>query len=299
LYQKVNGNLDGLEEKLAVAPKTSPDTIAVFVQKPETNQKPETTRKPNKKVPDIVPIAKATPQILPKKTEENKTVPEKIPDPTPIPTVAADNSETTSTKTETTIEKLTLPIPIESNDVKKSLEDKVKTSTIENSTTEKSAEDTTKPLFEPIIIEVPKPDIKKYKKSVEAAKTKKTETTTENSETNTKTTNLAGTTRQRIVVLKNDEITECEISVSQEVVSIINDGGNLGVLVGLKDRNDPKNIKAVSGSPKDIQVIYEPEIGGVAGQAFFLVKSISQNKGAFTVTFDTPCGKKEILVKVR
>lgn len=119
-----------------------------------------------------------------------------------------------------------------------------------------------------------------------------------------------GATRPRIVQEKNQPeninkpvesnvYSECKITVSQEVVSIPGDGGSVGILIGLADGNDINKIRFSSSSPEDIQIAYEPENGSIDGQAFFVIKSVSPNKGAFTTTFDTPCGKKEILVKVR
>ncbi len=148
------------------------------------------------------------------------------------------------------------------------------------------------------------------KTSDESAKTDssekpKTDETNEKENDSEKTVIDLGATRPRVVAKeeKKEEpkLAECEIVVSQEVVSIINTSGGIGILVGLKglEENKQKDIKATSSSPEDVEVVYEPEIGAVAGQSFFLIKSISSNKGAFTVTFETPCGKKDIMVKVR
>ena len=87
--------------------------------------------------------------------------------------------------------------------------------------------------------------------------------------------------------------------VSQESLWLLNGGGGLGVLVGFAGKADASKITARSSSPKDVEVSVEPEIGAVSGRAFFLIKSISTKTGAFTVTFDSPCGKKDIQVKVR
>ncbi len=321
LYQQINGSLEGLEEKLVIPVKTSTDTTAVFVQEPVTDKKEEPRQRSNKNVPEIVPIAKSTPKTSPNTAantavnknilenipEENvataktESVPiavtENIPETTPVPAEFPENPETTLpeeevlTKEITSIETLPSPILFESTVVKKPTENKKVI--VEDPTTGTSLENDTKPLFDPVIIDVPKTDFEKPAKASEKTKNINPESTSNEP---------AGTTRPRIVVLNNEkttEVSECGITVSQEVVSIINNGGNLGVLVGLTNGNEPKNIKAVSSSPKDILILYEPEIGGVAGQGFFLIKSISTNKGAYTVTFDTACGKKEILVKVR
>ena len=89
------------------------------------------------------------------------------------------------------------------------------------------------------------------------------------------------------------------MSVSQESVSILNNRGSLGVLVSFEDEGDLREIKVVSSSPNDIAVASETDIEALSSQILFVVKSISQKTGEFTVTFEAPCGKKEISVKVR
>ncbi|MET0752524.1 MAG: hypothetical protein ABWZ66_04095, partial [Pyrinomonadaceae bacterium] len=118
-------------------------------------------------------------------------------------------------------------------------------------------------------------------------------------ETVAQNTNSGETRVRKVNGNKTEEIAPCTIIANQESVTIVNGGGSLGILVGFEKDGDLKEIKATSSSPQDIEAVYDPEIGGNSGRAFFLIKSISANKGAFTITFDAPCGKKEILVKVR
>ena len=110
--------------------------------------------------------------------------------------------------------------------------------------------------------------------------------------------------RPRVVTAENSaetnsaETPSCVV-VSQESISILSKGGNLGVLVGLNQDGDISKITAESSSSADITATLEPDIGRQSNRAFFVIKSISENKGVFTVTFTSPCGKKEIQVKVR
>lgn len=109
-------------------------------------------------------------------------------------------------------------------------------------------------------------------------------------------------TRQRVVITDNlqpEKIAPCSVYVNEESISLLNGGGVLGVSVGINKKGDMKQLVAVSSSPDDVQVVYEPEIIAPAGQAFFVIKSISPKTGVFTVTFEAPCGKKELSVKVR
>lgn len=298
LYRRINGNLDGLDEKLSAMPKTSTDATAAFVKKPVADEKTENPQKSNKKIPKIVPIAKTAPKnaaiVEEDKSALNKTdvetAVESTPNPVSTPTEAVENSEINSTNVETSIN--TSPTPVETEVDKKPKEEETKTiSSVENPPVKTSVENKSPMLFEPVIINIPKTDAKKNEKSEE--------TIDENSTTQENLKDGDSAEIKENKVEETAEVSECEITVSREEVSITNGGGSVGVQVGLKDRDEPQNIKAASSSPEDIEVVYEPEIGAADGQAFFTIKSVTSKKGTYTVTFDTPCGKKEIPVKVR
>jgi tetratricopeptide (TPR) repeat protein len=232
LYQKINGNTDDLAQKIGVKP-------AVVTGLGSQNQ---TVAQTTETKTETTPVASPTPQET--KTEETKIVETSVqatPTPSPATEIKTENTSQTVAKTEA--------------------------ETSPNKTVETS--NTPKPLFEPIIITIPK------------------------------TVNSGETRSRKVAENASEEILPCTVVVSQESVSLLNGGGSLGVLVGFEKGGDLKQIKAVSSSPQDVEVIYEPEIGETSDRAFFLIKSISTNKGAFTVTFDAPCGKKEIIVKVR
>jgi hypothetical protein len=111
-----------------------------------------------------------------------------------------------------------------------------------------------------------------------------------------------GAARPRMIEgreVKLDEPEPCVVLVSQENVSLINGGGKVGILVHVERPGDIKTLVAVSSSPKDIEVILEPEIGGVPDGRFYIIKSISSALGVYQVTFTTPCGKKDLIVTVR
>lgn len=175
-----------------------------------------------------------------------------------------------------------------------------------------------KSLFDPIVITVPQRETAKPETSTRA------ETKPENAPTNekteetkpiaiveekppvtptpeTKTADLA-TSRPRVIVTDNfspEKIEPCRVYVNQEDISLLNGGGVLGVLVGLGSKGDIKQLVAASSSPENVEVSFEPEIVAPENQAFFVIKSVSTKTGVFTVTFEAPCGKKELSVKVR
>ncbi len=298
VYQKLNGNLDGLDQKIGAK------AVTASVE-PNSQQPPETVAQTlAKEIPATqtspTPELKSTPDLQPAATPELKAIPEPLPElkttPAPTPTaelvaqVDTEKKPTPAPKTENTPDVL----PTESNTENKQ--------TIENQNPqikqnpEIKSDKTIKPLFEPIVITVPKSeDAKPEVKSDENATEEKPLDEKADSEKRV---------RQRVVPEKKsdstvEEIAPCKIIVSQENISLINGGGNLGILVGFEEAGDLKQLTASSSSPNDIEVTLEPEIGAQSGRAFFVVKSISSNKGIYTVTFDAPCGKKNVPVKVR
>ncbi len=117
---------------------------------------------------------------------------------------------------------------------------------------------------------------------------------------------LSGERRPRIIITENtgaktvtEEFSTCKLVISPETLSLINGGGSLGVNVAFEGEGDFRQIRAVSSSPEDIEVLLDTEVGASQNRAFFIVKSRSSKTGVFTVTFEAPCGKKEILVRVR
>jgi hypothetical protein len=183
---------------------------------------------------------------------------------------------------------------------------------------------TPKPLFEPIIISVGKTETPKTeskpgelsenkpaeeKPSETVQKTEPAETSINETKTPEKPTDeklLSGENRPRIIITDNtgaktvtEEISTCKLMVSPASLSLLNGGGSLGVEVMFENEGKLTEISAGSSSPGDVQVTLDPEIGKGSKKLFFIVKSVSKNIGVFTITFEAPCGRKEILVKVR
>ncbi len=152
-----------------------------------------------------------------------------------------------------------------------------------------------KPLFEPIIITIPAPrparivtenKIKPADEKGDAARAKAS----------------SGDARPRVIDGQEVEVDgplPCRVGLSQDNVSLINNGGTVGILANLEGPGDIKSLTAVSSSPKDVEVILEPEIGGVPDRRFFVIKSTSVSLGVYQVAFVAPCGKKELIVTVR
>ena len=336
LYKAVNGNLDGLDEKIGKSPVT---TTAVFNRQPEQPEtvaqtaETETPPTPGVKIeptpqptaettPEVstnqeistspqvettpTPIIEAspspTPEVLPTIEETPTPTPEILPTPKVLPTV--ETSPMPTPEIQPTIEQEPTPTPEvlpmpEITTVAKT--DSKQPENIENPPVKTNTEKTEKSIFEPIIITVPKNSPPKAKKEEPTAEIKAEEIVAESKPMIDENIS-SGATRPRIVREKKiepEEIVPCQISVSEENISLINGGGSLGILVGIEGEGDARTITVRSSSPTDIEAKLDPEIGSLSGRTFFIIKSISLNKGAYTVTFEAPCGKKEMLVKVR
>lgn len=363
LYIKVNGNTDGLDNRIGAKPETLP-TIATTENKtaptntdnvktseptpspevktepsptPKTEETPQTVPEikpetsPTPKTEEITALPENLPTVTPEKTpeatpkteevktqetkaEEVKTEPSPSPTPTETPTAEIQPTPTTETKTEElkTPETKTEPTP-QVSPSPENIEPKT-----ENKPTEPTPSTSPKPLFEPIIISVGKTETPKIENKTTENVPKPTETVqkpepAETSDTETKPIEkpvdakiLSGENRPRIIITDKtdaktvtEEITSCKLVVSPDSLSLLNGGGSLGVMVGFESEGDLKQIIAVSNSPNDIDIRLEPDIGESSKRLFFIVKSISTKIGVFTITFESACGKKEIIVKVR
>ncbi len=314
---------------LASTPTPIPSAVPAATPTPEPSPTVEATPTPAVETvptptPEPSPTVEATPtpavETLPTPTPEpTPTVEatptpevETVPTPEPSPTVEAMPTPAVETAPTPTVEATPTPAV-----------ETVPTPTPEPSPTVETKPNPTvsptpKPLFEPIIITVGKTETKPSEPKPEAAKpeaspTPTVEPTPESLETKSKTepdpetvavkteqvVDLTGETRQRTVSTMPTEPT-CSIILSQESLSIVAGGGSLGVLAGFDDdTNDPATISAVSASPANIDVTVDRSVGFSSRRTFFVIKSISERTGTFAVTFQAPCGKKEIQVKVR
>ncbi|HCA57759.1 MAG TPA: hypothetical protein DEP46_07250 [Blastocatellia bacterium] len=113
------------------------------------------------------------------------------------------------------------------------------------------------------------------------------------------TSESAPTGRPRIVPGQAiaEDTARCSIAVSQENVTLMNNGGNIGLLVSF-DGGDG-TIEARSSNPDDVEVRREAAIAGLTGRAYFVIRSLTDRKGIFQVLFSTSCGDKLISVNVR
>ena len=150
-----------------------------------------------------------------------------------------------------------------------------------------TATESPKSLFEPIIIGIPKTEKTKPVKTdvpETADKAQSKEETTEKPIENLEKpieNSKDGQSRPRVITedkIKETTVESCKIVVTQENVSLISDGGNLGLLIALEGAPENAEIKAVSSSPRDVQVVLEPGIGSSSSNRSFFYNQFNQQK---------------------
>ncbi len=94
------------------------------------------------------------------------------------------------------------------------------------------------------------------------------------------------------------EIKPCSIKIDVESITLKHSEGVLAVIVRLDNDESLEALQALSSSPEDVTVRRE-SVEGLKTQSLFVVRSISAKTGDYKVTFEMPCGKKEITVKVQ
>lgn len=173
-------------------------------------------------------------------------------------------------------------------------------------------------LFEPVVIAVPNADASRAEANSPAAKEppaapqvqptpepqpiKESARSTRVQVTDTLPTTADISREVRPRVTKESEpapIAQCSVTTSDERLTLMKNGGSLGLLVGVGSPGELGVIKATASSPDDIQVTREAPIAGLEDRAVFSVKAVGTQPGIFKVVFEVPCGRHQITVNVR
>lgn len=316
LYKKVNGSLDGLEEKVGPNPIGKIEAAADQKEDKSAPANLTTTSETRAESAKIESTAPEAGEIKPK----SELVIAKEPGLLDTKPADGESSAAASMLAASQAEK-----PAE--EVKK--DPTAGTNTGKEAAAVREAKTDPRPIFDPILIEIgkniqkqaadvsetlpsPKPDSGEEKivdvkpKSEGSAAAAATDVKPSEPEAVPEGTLpmdkaiAAGVSRPRVVEGKEtvEELpTPCSISVSQDNVSILNNGGSLALIVAVEGR--PVLLNAISSSPGDVEVRLEPGIISIPGRSLFVVRSISEKTGIFEVSFAAPCGKKKILISVR
>ncbi len=95
-----------------------------------------------------------------------------------------------------------------------------------------------------------------------------------------------------------DKVSTCTITSSDESLTLISGSGAKAVIVGIDDDTNLDVMKGFSSSPENVSVRREP-IPGIISRALYVIGSDTGKAGVYQVTFELPCGKKTIVVRVR
>ncbi|HEX8265819.1 MAG TPA: hypothetical protein VF596_10460, partial [Pyrinomonadaceae bacterium] len=92
----------------------------------------------------------------------------------------------------------------------------------------------------------------------------------------------------------------CVIWLNQTEVSVLSGGGVASLLVGIEgDGESVENLVATSENPNDIEIKLNKDVQISGNRALYEIRSISENKGDFTIVFQSSCGKKSVKVRAR
>jgi tetratricopeptide (TPR) repeat protein len=330
LYAKVNGNTEGLDQIVGPKPVSADFKAAKSDEmKQDAVETLQVTKSDDTKSVTQIEPTETTSKLLesPPISEPKTVIPaDNVPD---IPTALVETEkkveipETTKTSAEKSSEKdintrvetplkqlfepIIITVPGKGREIKKAASDadlakknesdkssvdeptgELPTNTVPS---EKAAENPIEP--ESITLAKADSETKEEPKRNEAI-----------NQTETQISNSSTSNRQRIVNEVKGESTsvlpECKLKFGQERISILSDGGSLGMFVGFEGvGGDTTKIRASSSSPNDVDIEFQPDVGVLTERAFFIFKSISTNKGTYIVTFESNCGAKEVTVTVR
>ena len=92
---------------------------------------------------------------------------------------------------------------------------------------------------------------------------------------------------------------ECVIWSSQDAVSLLSAGGKVALLVGREGLKSPDELIVTVSNPAHLTVSADKDVSVSDNRALFEIRSTSEFRGEYTVTFESGCGKKMVKVRVR
>ncbi|MEP6944321.1 MAG: tetratricopeptide repeat protein [Acidobacteriota bacterium] len=338
LYQRVNGNLDGLESKIGPDPSAANKAMAKSdpqpAPTPETRStEPLTTAQPEPSptaavetapiaTPEATPAPSATPSPEPTTAQTPDPTPARSPDPSPLPTPEPTPVPEIA-KPEPALEKAAEPAA--SPTPKPAISETTALATPSPTPPDVKPEPVPEPSPTPATIGEAKPEIKPEPTpaetttavalvSPEPSPTPKTKTFVDIRPPSVGAKELFPPVVITIpppaskTAALNSEKTEpeairtapapCTLTFSDSTLTLQNKGGDLAVIVGTEDDRDLTGLTAVSSDPKNVEIRREA-IDGIIARSLFILRSVTEQTGSFQVTFTLPCGRKELPVTVR
>ena len=300
LYKRVKGNTLGLEERVGADP-SAPAPAETLAQKieptPDTAAVPiKTESVPPDTIPQALPAVQSSVAPTPNAIASVESTPEASPKPTlsstrdALKTPEKDLTVIPSEKRpETTPKELFPPVVIiiPAAETSKTAVKTEATPIPSPTAVENKPSDESRPLpaTSPTQSPLPTPEVKPAEPTPTAVTTadKKSDDTAAVVEPTPQPT---------------AEVKPCTLIVDIENITLKNNEGVLAVVVRREGDQELDELKAVSTSPQDVSVRREV-IEDLKTQALFVMRSVSTKTGIYHVTFELPCGKKEVMVKVQ
>jgi hypothetical protein len=92
----------------------------------------------------------------------------------------------------------------------------------------------------------------------------------------------------------------CALTVSESALNLQAGGGSAVVAVGLGGAGDLSKVSARTPNWADILILAEPrKPEDDASAQRYSISSVSGKPGRYTVTFTSPCGKRDVQVEVK
>lgn len=91
----------------------------------------------------------------------------------------------------------------------------------------------------------------------------------------------------------------CAMQISQKQVVVSRNGGAATLIVSVGNAENAANLNFTVSSPTDIAVASQDNRAANDFTRSFQIRSISEITKTFVVTFESPCGRQDVLVKVR
>ncbi|HVF49970.1 MAG TPA: tetratricopeptide repeat protein [Pyrinomonadaceae bacterium] len=303
LYQRVNGTLEGLDEKIGPAPNAL--TTALTSPAPP----PATTEAPKSDAPANADPARANESITTPLKSDETTLPPAAAAATPTPELKSeappptDASRAPETKPETSPE--TKPVeaspevkPVEVPTEAKPVETKPEpapTPTRETTTTQEATPvPSPTPPSPTVVSPTPEPSATPQPSPTPATTAPTAETTPQPSPTPAPQTDA-----EELKPERGGGDVACALSLSVRNSLTIERGGSATLTVSFAEAGGASRIKAATANWSDIVVLAEPRAAAESSEARFTITSISQKAGDYTVTFKAPCGSKKLTVIVK
>jgi tetratricopeptide (TPR) repeat protein len=301
LYRRVNGSLDGLDEKIGPALVLASNAAAANesaqpaqVTRTESNPAGDTTTEPTPSGgtsgDTSVESPSSAPAVTPADSTTNGATSESKPVEPETKPIGTSNGETepvikpelSSTKTSDAVVKIDEPSE-PAPDTSKGAEANV------TSPREPDVQPTPQATPEPTPTEIPLGP----PQPAAGDELHDTSGTTPSESKPAAETDVSSQRRERRV----SEV-KCTVKVSESALTIQNNGGRALIELTLDAGTSMDGITATTSDWSDLAVFPEPKSTTNSGVASFSITSITKKTGIYTVTFKTPCGSKDVTVRV-